>query len=240
MRNPPETRTAPVDPRRCAAPRAPGRRVGRVAALLVTLIAAPSAALAASYTVDETRSTLTIKVEKAGLLSGLGHDHTIRATKLAGRLELDPLRPEGATVFFEVAAASLRVADRIDADDKAKIERSMHETVLKVRRYPRIRFRSEKVKLRSAEKGTLRLTVAGLLTLRGRRRGIVLEVKVVTGADGTLTATGAYRLRQSDYGIELVSALLGTVTVKDDVVISFRVAARPAAPAPAPGKKTIR
>jgi hypothetical protein len=45
-------------------------------------------------------------------------------------------------------------------------------------------------------------------------------------ADGTITLTGSFALRQTDLGLKPFSALLGALQVQDQMQLSFRIVAR--------------
>jgi polyisoprenoid-binding protein YceI len=63
------------------------------------------------------------------------------------------------------------------------------------------------------------------LTLRGKTRSVTVPVEVRLSAD-RLTANGRATVRQTDFGIRPVTALAGTVKVKDEVDIVFNIVAR--------------
>jgi hypothetical protein len=48
---------------------------------------------------------------------------------------------------------------------------------------------------------------------------------IVVVSEGRLRASGEFALRQTDYGIELVSAAGGTIKLKDELKFSFDIVA---------------
>src|SRR5207248_1067828 len=62
-------------------------------------------------------------------------------------------------------------------------------------------------------------------TVRGEVRAITIPVSYRL-TDGTVTASGEARLRQSELGLTPFSAMLGALQVQDEMRISFRVCAR--------------
>jgi len=97
--------------------------------------------------------------------------------------------------------------------------------VLDVARFPAITFRSREVSGRRAAEGVYELQVTGELSVHGVSRPVTVPVRVeVSGA--TLTATGKTAVAQRAFGIEPVSAGGGTVKVKNEVGIEFRIVAR--------------
>jgi hypothetical protein len=187
----------------------------------LTLCFLPGLALlrAQQKSIDAERSTLTIRVYKAGLFSAFAHNHEIRARIAEGQLsEENP-----AAIQFKVIAKSLEVVDPEEsAKDRAEIQMHMQNEVLESERFPEIAFHSTSV----GKMGPDRWTVKGDLTLHGQTHPLELTV---TG--GNKRYTGAVNLKQSDFGIKPFSAAGGTVKVKDIVKVEFAIEARDLPPA---------
>src|SRR5258708_13733136 len=71
--------------------------------------------------IDTQKSTLTIHVGKTGTLSGLGHEHEVRAPIYSGTAETGS-RP---AVEIHVNAADLRVIDKDAEKDRAESQKTM-------------------------------------------------------------------------------------------------------------------
>ncbi len=69
------------------------------------------------------------------------------------------------------------------------------------------------------------VNVSGNLTLHGVTRSETIYAQVTLTGD-TLRAFGEFPLRQTDYGIKLVSVAGGTLKVKDEVKVTFDLTAR--------------
>src|SRR5947207_12985659 len=63
------------------------------------------------YTIVAAQSTFTVLVGKAGLFSGLGHDHTIVVKSFSGRVQVPAAGVAQASLELEAEAKSLAVAD---------------------------------------------------------------------------------------------------------------------------------
>ena len=116
-----------------------------------------------------------------------------------------------------MGARKLRVLDP-EASEKtrAQIQETMEgEKVLDVTRFPDIRFQSTTVEA----KGSDHWIVRGILSLHGKERPIAVDV-ALKGEHYRGSAT----LKQTDFGITLVTVAGGTVKVKDEVKIEFEVA----------------
>ena len=85
----------------------------RTTALLLAFLAGPAFAAPPEYTVDGTRSLFAVLTHKAGIASGLAHDHLVVAAQATTRLEFDPASPEATRFTFAAAVDALENVDRI-------------------------------------------------------------------------------------------------------------------------------
>ena len=69
------------------------------------------------------------------------------------------------------------------------------------------------------------MALNGELTLHGVTRGLPVSARLVTNGD-SLRASGELSVLQSDYGIAPISAVGGTIRVKDEVRCTFDIVAR--------------
>jgi polyisoprenoid-binding protein YceI len=179
------------------------------------------------YAVDGGASRVSIEVGKAGLLKLAGHEHTVTAEGLSGEVVVDTEAVERSSVRIAFAATALRVTDSEGpADDVPKVQATMSgPKVLDVERFPEIRFSSTAVSGRTGTAQTWEIAVTGDLELHGVRRPLTLPLRVTLAPD-SLAAEGTVRLRQRDYAIEPVS-VGGVVKVKDELVVTLKIVARP-------------
>ncbi len=169
-------------------------------------------------------SRVLVHVGKAGAFGFAGHSHEVEAP-LTGSINLDRSDPTRSSVVLEFDAASLKVTGRGEpAGDVPQVQDVMQSRVLDVKRYPKIAFRSSRITTTASSAASLTVSVAGDLTLHGVTRAIVVPVRVGL-AQGSLTAEGTLALKQTDFGIEPVTAAGGTVRVKDELEITFQLQA---------------
>lgn len=164
--------------------------------------------------IDTRRSTITVHVGKAGLFSAAGHEHWVETSVAAGVLN-EGDRPH---IEFRVESSKMQVRPdpKVDAKSQKQIQADMQEKVLESGRYPEIAFRSSRVE--KQPQGEWR--VEGMLTLHGVTRPVAVEVR----RNGDAYVSRAI-LKQTDYGIKPISAAGGTVKVKDELEITFRIVA---------------
>jgi len=157
-------------------------------------------------------SRLEVQTGKAGLLGFAGHEHLIRARGFSGRIVYRPDAPHESRVEIVVPTESLEVLTPPDTEEIRKVTEAMRTEVLHVAEYRDIRFVSKAI---TPSAGGFRLQ--GDLTLAGRTHEVTVDVRVTLAAD-TLRATGAFSVKQTDFGIKPYrGGPAGTVRVADRV-----------------------
>jgi len=206
--------------------------MARARVLLVLLAAASAAASPASaaeqgYTVMGEGSAVRIHVGKTGMFGFAGHTHEVIA-RVEGTVVADPadLARSSVTLAFDAKAVQVIPSPDEPAKDVPKVQAVMAgPDVLDVSRFPSITFRSRSVTGKEVSPGRYSIQVTGDLSLHGVSRSLTLPLEVEVAAD-KLTATGKTVLRHSDFGMKPVSAGGGTVKVKNEIEIDFRIVAR--------------
>ncbi|HET7921235.1 MAG TPA: YceI family protein [Gammaproteobacteria bacterium] len=200
----------------------------------VTLPALPplQTAGATHYRINALQSHIVFLVYRAGPLAAFGHNHVIRAAAIRGDVYFNPRFELSGFSFnlpvgkFKVDEPAERKAAGADFDSQpspAAITGTTHNmlgpALLDVAQYPEISVRSVRVEGVPAAAGiTLRIN------LRGAQRDVTVPV-VITATESTLTASGAFTFRQSDFGITPFSVLGGGLQVADAVKVRFRIVA---------------
>ncbi len=164
-------------------------------------------------TLDATAAECRVFTFKEGALSAIAHDLELAvgrctievsdALAIDARFALDSLR-----VLHAVKDG--RPTTALGDGDKRKIERTLADEVLAVRRHPEARF------VGRAEPVGDAFLVTGELTLHGRTRAISTTTRVVGGRQ-QLELT----LHQPDFGITPYRAMLGALKVKADVRVTI-------------------
>jgi polyisoprenoid-binding protein YceI len=175
------------------------------------LLAWAGAAGAQQHSIDTQKSVLTVRVNRAGILSAFGHDHDIAAPLAGGNVDAAAHRVE-----LRVDAKALRVRDPDASErDRAEVQKTMlGPEVLDVARYPEIVFRSSSAE--AAGPGSWK--IRGDLSLHGQSRPVTADVTERAGH-----YTGHAMLKQTDFGIKPIKVGGGAVRVKDEVRIEFDI-----------------
>jgi polyisoprenoid-binding protein YceI len=183
---------------------------------------AAAASGAAVYTVDPTASLVTVTVRRAGLMARLGHDHVVASHTLAGYVAPGSGR---ADVSFRADQMTvdepqlLRDADIATQPSPQVVEgtrKNMLGPVLEAQRYPMVTLHAERL-------ADSRLRVA--VTLHGATRWLELSAAIQVDA-AQVTASGATRLKQTDFGIKPFSVGGGLLSVQDELEVRYHIVAR--------------
>ena len=203
-------------------------------ACLVIVGGLAGSALAATFRVDPSRSSLVVQIFRDGVAAKLGHDHVIQATAFSGSVTYDPSAPGLSSVAAKVHTATLKVDDaetrrkfglegQPTAADVAEVEKSMKaEGQLDVSKFPMITFTSTTITPETSD----RYQVAGQLTIRGVTRAVQFPANVVVEGN-VFRATATLTFMQSAFGYKPYSALLGAIKNKDAVVLHIDLVAIP-------------
>lgn len=180
--------------------------------MLTTILATSSVMCAASRNIDNRRSVVTIHVSSSGLLSAFGHEHEITTGISRGHIQY----PENSWVELWVDARALRVVDSdLSAKDRAAVQSRMQGPgVLDAHGFPEIHFRSTAIR----QSGGNRWAVRGDLELHGQSRPVALEM---TETGGWFLGTATLKMR--DYGISPPAAAGGSVKVKNEIKLDFKI-----------------
>jgi polyisoprenoid-binding protein YceI len=125
-----------------------------------------------------------------------------------------------------VWADSLGLVDDVKPADRQEIETTMRTAVLETATYPEVGYQADDVIADRTDAGRYRLRIAGRLTLHGVTHPHPVEAELVVFSDGVRLRGGA-GLRLSDYRIKPVSAVGGTIRLKDDLRVTFDIAGMP-------------
>jgi polyisoprenoid-binding protein YceI len=183
------------------------RRTVLLAAMTLICVLSVSAQ---QHNLDTQKSTLTIHVGKAGVFSGLGHEHEVHAPIQGGTADTG----SHPAVEMHVDARALRVIDKGESEkDRAEVQKTMlGPEVLDSEHHHEIVFKST-----GAEPdGQGRWTLRGNLTLHGQTRPVTVQVVLKDGR-----YTGQTVVKQTDFGITPPGK--AGVRAKDEVRIEFDV-----------------
>ncbi|MDA2927815.1 YceI family protein [Acidobacteria bacterium AH-259-G07] len=172
------------------------------------------------YQIDSKESIIKIHLDTGGFLGFLGDEHFIEAPIARGKITYYPDDVEKSSVELEVVAKQIAIRDpHLSEEDRKEVQQTMASgRVLYVDKYPRVIFKSSMV--RKLKDG--RLGIVGDLTVRGETKEVQVLAKI-EATEPRLHVSGRSRFKQTEFGIKPVTAGAGTVRVKDEIELSFRV-----------------
>jgi polyisoprenoid-binding protein YceI len=185
--------------------------------------------MTARYRLDPGESRFTVQAFAAGVLSFLGHSPTFAVRDFTGTVNFEGGSLRGMRIELRVRADSLELLDPVSAADRREIEGTMRREVLQAAAHPEIRFDTADILGDPGARGRYLLRVGGWLSLRGLTRPLLLDAELLVFDDG-IRLRGESPLRLSDYRITPVTALGGTIRLKDELRLSFDLAGLPEGP----------
>jgi len=192
---------------------------------------------ASDFVVDTAASELRIVVYPDGPLARLGHSHVIGGEVISGQVALaepwqnSALRLAVDVEGLEVDRPEWRRDEGFERDPSASAiegtgENMRSPAVLDVDRYPLIEI--ESLGLRGPR---WQPDIDLRIRLRGTTRELTAPIALMI-LDDRIVATGQLSLRQSDFGMEPFSVAGGQLAVADEILIRFRIVAKPSSLTP--------
>lgn len=131
-----------------------------------------------------------------------------------------------AGVLTAIQALTVDITTRSIKSAKGSIMDKKTYDALKADKYPTISFKLEKATVTKKGDG-YDVSASGSLTIAGATNKVELTVRGKVAEDGSITFTGSKKLKMTDYKIKPPTALLGTMTVGDEVEIVFKLTLKP-------------
>ncbi len=148
------------------------------------------------------------------------HGFTCRTTTMTLTSDVDPkktgLLQPGALRLMQLAIPVQHLHSKEAALDKNMLK------ALKAEEYPEIVFQLSKYEVSPSTKGAgaSQIRAEGVLTISGKTQPIVLVIEA-SPKDDSLRLHGEYSLLMTDYGIKPPKMMMGTIKVKNEIVIHF-------------------
>ncbi len=198
-------------------------------------VSAPKPADGPVYRIDGAASAVRIFVFRGGKAQRLGHNHVLAVPNVTGYVQVPAENGEGARFELSFRLDAMQVdppelrqalgagwASAVSPEAVAGTRANMlGEAGLQAARFPRVRIRSLSL---SGEAPKLAAQVE--VELHGQRRELWVPLDVSIKPE-QVTASGALVIRQSEFGVMPFSVLGGLLAVKDELVVEFRLVAKP-------------
>lgn len=145
------------------------------------------------------------------------HDWNVKATNQSGKI--------GVTIENGVVAKLTQLDFSVVAESLKSGKSGMDKNTfkaLKTDQHKNITFKMTNVKkLDCASNGDCKVVVTGRLTIAGKSQTIDLafDMKV---SDAKISLVGSKEIKMTDYGVEPPTAMFGTITTGNEVVVKFQ------------------
>ena len=177
------------------------------------------------------QSLVTIFVDREGGLSSFGHQHLVSIHTLTGEIGLkSPISESTAEIKaaftdMRIDLPALRKAAGIEGTPSekniSKTRRNMLEKVLVASQFPEVIINITGLKQQDQEN---QVALSSGVSLHGQT--FMLEIPATLEfRENLIQAKGQFRLTQSNFGIKPFKALLGLLSVADELVVNFDVVA---------------
>lgn len=120
-----------------------------------------------------------------------------------------------STLNFSVPAESLK-------SDHSGMDKNTYKA-LNTSKFSSISFVAGSVEVKPSGTSGYALTAKGKLTIAGVSKDVVLTASGIVNADKSITYSGSYQLKMTDYNVDPPTALLGTIRTGDKVVVKFNL-----------------
>jgi polyisoprenoid-binding protein YceI len=187
------------------------------------LAARPAPDAGPALQIDTARSLIAVTVRRGGVLARLGHDHVVASHKVTGtvapaqnradfQFRLDQLKVDEADLRRVAGLETQPSADAIEGT-----RTNMLTKVLDAERYPIVTVHAE----RGAAGEPLRVSI----TLHGVTRDYAVPADLRED-NGTMTVSGAFDVKQTDFGLVPFSVMGGAMAVEDKMELRFSLVAK--------------
>ncbi len=185
--------------------------------------------MATRYRLSPTHSRFTVHADATGVLSFFAHSPTFTVRDFAGSIIFEDEAIRSLRLDMTINAASLELLDKVRDADREDIEGRMRREVLETGTYHDVRFQARVAASDRIAQGRYQLQLDSLLALHGTQHEFPAHAQLLLFGDG-VRLRGECPLRLSDYQIRPVTALGGAIRLKDELKISFDLAAVPEEP----------
>lgn len=186
------------------------------------------------YQVAPEESLVRILVYRGGTLASAGHNHLIASHHVNGKVYLqEDITRSGFDLVMPVASLEIDPAELRreegpdfppDVPESAKQgtrKNMLSATLLEAERYPDVKLSTVAVEGSSLAA----LTVTALVGVKDRQHEVRVPVAAVLDGE-QLTASGEFKVKQTDLGLTPFSALMGALQVQDELTVKFKLVAR--------------
>jgi hypothetical protein len=186
------------------------------------------------YQVVPGESLVRILAFRGGTLAGAGHNHVVASHEVNGKVYLHKdITRSGFELAMPVASLEVDPPDLRkeegpdfppDVPDSARQgtkKNMLSPALLEAERYPDVRLSTAAVEGSSLDA----LSITALVGVKEQQHEVQIPVTVKVEGE-QLTASGEFKVKQTDLGLTPFSALMGALQVSDELIVKFKLIAR--------------
>ncbi|MFQ6005193.1 MAG: YceI family protein [Woeseia sp.] len=186
-----------------------------------------------SYEPIKTESEIRVLVYRGGLLGGFGHNHVISTSDISGRIQITG-KAASSSMYMIFPVESLEVDDdairmeegkSFEKEVSKKNKRGTRKNMLGRKlldsdNYPDIEIRSRHWSGQPPD-----ILVSAEVTVRDQTNTLEFPAEVNID-DEQIVVTGSFSVTHGQLGLKPFKAVLGTLRVRDQMELKFRITAR--------------
>ena len=92
---------------------------------------------------------------------------------------------------------------------------------LKTDLYKNIMYKLKSAKVAGRKESKFQVSTTGILTISGVTKEVSIDIYCVANKNGSVTATGTYKIKMTDYKVEPPKFMGGMMTTGDDLTLDF-------------------
>lgn len=143
-------------------------------------------------------------------------DETVKKVSGTGKMQI-------GTDAITIEQLSFKADVKSIESPKGSIMDEKTWDALKSDKHPYITFELDKVLKASPVTGGMWLNTQGYLTIAGVKKLVKLDVKALYTSPSSIAFEGSKTFNMSEFGIDPPTALMGSMKVKDEIKIQFKV-----------------
>jgi polyisoprenoid-binding protein YceI len=152
------------------------------------------------------------------------HDWESEITKLEFK---GAMLTEG-NALKSITSAEVKILVADIKSTKGKIMDNKTKDAFLYEKNPYISYKFTNAQIKTDEKNLTTIEATGTLTMAGTSRPIALSVKAKVLPNGDLSLSVSKKLKMTEFKMEPPTAMMGTITVGDEVTINFDLVITPA------------
>jgi len=185
-----------------------------------------AAQAAVTYKVVPSQSKFTVYSKTLSPVAKLRHTRVQNTSNYTGTVVFSaPNKPSAVTMSVKADSLKTVVKDDLNTSTAARVDLVTDRDILEAQKYPNITFKSTAVSVKVNPGGVYTGTLKGNLSLHGVTRAVSVPISGKISPT-QITTKGAFTIKQTDYGITLISIMGGMLSAADPVTIDFNLVAK--------------